>query len=180
MLDQIFLKVIDMSWGAGIVIMIVCIARNLLKRFPKYISYMLWSVVLFRLLCPVVLESKISPVPNINLVSYEYTSETSDNAIKNPSEYTVPYTDVVEINKAENEQLPSTPTHIDETPIKGNVSWQELFISIGKYVWLSGIGLMLLYSVISISLRIDISYLAPIIEHLKQCKFLSNPFSAKI
>lgn len=177
MLEHIFMKVMDMSWGAGIVIVIVCIARILLSRFPKYISYMLWSVVLFRLLCPVVLESKISPVPNINLVSYEYTSETNDNAIKNPSEYTVPYTDEVEINNAENEQLPSTPTYIDETPIKGNASWQELFISIGKYVWLSGIGLMLLYSVISmVKVRKKVLISIPMKENIYMSDEPISPF----
>ena len=177
MLEHIFLKVMDMSWGASIVILIVCTVRILLKRFPKYISYMLWSVVLFRLLCPVVLESKISPVPNSNLVSYEYSSETGDNAIKSPSEDTVSYTDVVEINKAENEQLPSTPTHIDETPIKGNVSWQKLLLSIGKYVWLSGIGLMLLYSVISmVKVRKKILTSIPIKENIYVSDEAISPF----
>lgn len=177
MLEHIFLKVMDMSWGASIVIMIVCTVRILLRRFPKYISYMLWSVVLFRLLCPVVLESKISPVPNSNLVSYEYSSETGDNAIKSPSEDTVSYTDVVEINKAENEQLPSTPTHIDETPIKGNVSWQKLLLSIGKYVWLSGIGLMLLYSVISmVKVRKKILTSIPIKENIYVSDEAISPF----
>ena len=75
MLELIFLKVINMSWGAGIVILIVCLARFLLKRFPKYISYMLWSVVLFRLFCPMILEVDISQVRNIEPILYEYTVE---------------------------------------------------------------------------------------------------------
>lgn len=177
MLEHIFLKVMDMSWGASIVILIVCTVRILLKRFPKYISYMLWSVVLFRLLCPVVLESKISPVPNINLVSYEYSSETSDNAIKSPSEDTVPYTDVVEINKAENEQLPSTPTLIGETPIKSNVSRQELFLFIGKYIWLSGMGAMLLYSIISmVKVRKKVLLSIPMKENIYISDEAISPF----
>lgn len=66
MLEQIFLKVIDMSREAGIVIAVVLLVRMFLKKFPKLLSYLLWSVVLFRLLCPVTLESKISLVPNLN------------------------------------------------------------------------------------------------------------------
>lgn len=64
MLEQVFLKVMDMSWSASMIIAAIFIIRILLKRFPKFISYMLWSVVLFRLLCPVTFELKISPVPN--------------------------------------------------------------------------------------------------------------------
>ena len=52
MLEQTFLQVIDMSFTAAIIIGIVLIARIFLKRFPKYIYYVLWGVVLFRLLCP--------------------------------------------------------------------------------------------------------------------------------
>ncbi len=58
---------------ASSIIAAVFVARILSKRFPKYLSYMLWSVVLFRLLCPVTLESEISPVPNLRPVFYEYT-----------------------------------------------------------------------------------------------------------
>lgn len=65
MLERVFQQVISMSRAAGIMIVIVCIARILLKRFPKYISYLLWSVVLFRLFCPVTWESKISPIPSL-------------------------------------------------------------------------------------------------------------------
>nr|WP_304711246.1 hypothetical protein [uncultured Acetatifactor sp.] len=49
MLEQIFLKVLDMSRAASMIIVVVFFVRILLKRFHKYISYLLWSVVLFRL-----------------------------------------------------------------------------------------------------------------------------------
>ena len=75
MLEQIFLKVLDMSRTASMIIVIVSLARILLKRFPKSISYVLWSVVLFRLLCPFTLEFRISLVPSLKPVFYEYTSE---------------------------------------------------------------------------------------------------------
>ena len=75
MLEQIFLKVLDMSRTAGMIIVVVCIARIFLRRFPKCISYMLWSVVLFRLLCPATLELGISLVPSLESVLYEYAAE---------------------------------------------------------------------------------------------------------
>ena len=45
---------------------VVLLARLCLKRAPKIYSYLLWSVVLFRLLCPVSFSSDVSvlePVP---------------------------------------------------------------------------------------------------------------------
>lgn len=63
MLDQIFMSVIDMSKTASIVILFVLAARVFLKKFPKSISYFLWIVVLFRLLCPFTFESIISFIP---------------------------------------------------------------------------------------------------------------------
>ena len=53
MLDTIFLQIFDMTKVASLVILIVLLVRLCLKRAPKVISYALWAVVLFRLLCGV-------------------------------------------------------------------------------------------------------------------------------
>lgn len=60
MLDSVFLKILNMSFTAGIVILVVLLARFLLRRAPKIFSYLLWSVVLFRLLCPVSFSTQLS------------------------------------------------------------------------------------------------------------------------
>ena len=52
MLQELFIKVIAMSLTAVPIILVVMLARMVLKAAPKMISYALWSVVLFRLLCP--------------------------------------------------------------------------------------------------------------------------------
>ena len=57
---MLFLKILNMSITAGYVILAVLIIRLLLKRFPKKYSYFLWSVVLFRLVCPVSFSSIFS------------------------------------------------------------------------------------------------------------------------
>ena len=50
MLDTIFLQIFDMTKVASLVILIVLLVRLCLKRAPKVIAYVLWAVVLFRLL----------------------------------------------------------------------------------------------------------------------------------
>ena len=53
-------QIINMSLTAGAVILVVLLARVLLRRAPRWCSYALWSVVLFRLLCPVSISSGLS------------------------------------------------------------------------------------------------------------------------
>ena len=57
---EVFLKILNMSITATYVLIAVLILRLLLKRAPKRISYMLWSVLLFRLVCPVSISSAFS------------------------------------------------------------------------------------------------------------------------
>ena len=60
---SLFAAVLQMSLTGSIVILLVCLARLLLKRAPKWISYALWAVVLLRLVCPVAVASTFSLIP---------------------------------------------------------------------------------------------------------------------
>ena len=65
-MTAIFERVLNMSLTGSIVIAVVLLARLLLRRAPKVYSYMLWAVVLFRLLCPISLSAGLSvlkPLP---------------------------------------------------------------------------------------------------------------------
>ena len=52
-LEGAFRTVLEMSAVAAVAAAVVILVRLLLKKAPKVISYGLWFVVLFRLLCPV-------------------------------------------------------------------------------------------------------------------------------
>ena len=60
MLRQLFICVLNMSVTGSLMILTVLIVRLFLVRAPKIFSYMLWLVVLFRLLCPISFESGFS------------------------------------------------------------------------------------------------------------------------
>ncbi|MBQ2829576.1 MAG: hypothetical protein IJF15_00930, partial [Oscillospiraceae bacterium] len=60
MLDAVFMQVIDMTKAGSVVILCVLLARLFLRKAPKLFSYVLWAAVLFRLLCPVSIESNVS------------------------------------------------------------------------------------------------------------------------
>lgn len=78
-LHTIFSVVLHMSLTGSIAILVILLARLMLKRAPKIFSYALWAVVLFRLLCPVSLTSRFSlmglvPVPASEAGGMEYVS----------------------------------------------------------------------------------------------------------
>ena len=62
-MSELFLTVLNMSLTASYVILFVMLVRLLLKKAPKVISYVLWSVVAFRLIIPFSFESMFSLMP---------------------------------------------------------------------------------------------------------------------
>ena len=68
---EFFSKILNMSMTGSVVIVAVLLIRLLLKRSPKIYSYVLWSVVLFRLLCPI---SFSGPVSLLNWLEPEVTT----------------------------------------------------------------------------------------------------------
>jgi beta-lactamase regulating signal transducer with metallopeptidase domain len=52
LLYELIFKILNMSITATFMTLAVILLRLLLRKAPKWISYALWSVVLFRLICP--------------------------------------------------------------------------------------------------------------------------------
>jgi len=77
MLEGIFLIVLNMSIIGSLAIIVILVARLLLRKAPKVFSYCLWAVVLFRLLVPFSFSSAISLIPisadpiSVNLVQMQ-------------------------------------------------------------------------------------------------------------
>lgn len=62
-MDQIFLKVINMSITASYVILFLILIRLFIRKLPKIYSYSLWIIVLIRLLVPFSFSSLFSMIP---------------------------------------------------------------------------------------------------------------------
>lgn len=114
-MSELFGSVLEMSLWASIAAVIVIIARLCLKRVPKIFSFILWSVVFFRLLCPFgisipiniqVAESRViedSENPMIQTfteqgIEYE---EVSDEPITEAYQYTPLDTPVEQLEKSD-------------------------------------------------------------------------------
>lgn len=66
MLQEVFIRILNMSLTGAVVIAAVLLLRMVLRRAPKSISYGLWAVVLFRLLCPVSFSLPVSLLGMVN------------------------------------------------------------------------------------------------------------------
>jgi hypothetical protein len=60
-------RIFDVVWKLSLVggycVLLVLLARLLLKKAPKWCSYLLWGVVFVRLCCPVLPRTGISLIP---------------------------------------------------------------------------------------------------------------------
>ena len=61
--DSLFPVILDRSLAATVVILAVLLLRWILKKYPRRQTILLWAVVLFRLLCPILPESDLSLIP---------------------------------------------------------------------------------------------------------------------
>ena len=51
-MNELFLKIINMSISASWLILAVLMLRLVLKKGPKWVSVLLWGIVAVRLICP--------------------------------------------------------------------------------------------------------------------------------
>ena len=63
-MNELFLKIINMSISASWLILAVLILRLVLKKAPKWVNVLLWGIVAIRLICPFSFESALSLIPS--------------------------------------------------------------------------------------------------------------------
>lgn len=153
-MHRLFPIVCNMSLTASVVILAVLAVRLLLRRAPKVFSYALWAVVLFRLLCPVSVTSAVSLLGALGAPAQERSAVTSvveyvpADIVRNMAPAVTPLPQ--EPFPAEpGENIVSTapsvtqPAAAPASPLSGPVAVLTL-------TWLTGMALLLLYSVISL------------------------------
>ena len=139
-------KLFNMSLTASVAIVFVILLRLLLKKAPKVISYALWGVVLFRLLCPVSIGSSFSVYNLFDAPAQESGTITSvieyvpSNIVH--TEYPSVARPVPGISDAINEALPQGREQLVADPL-------EAPMSIATYVWMIGVLVMVIYSIVS-------------------------------
>lgn len=144
-MNRIFLTVLNMSLTAGYCILAVILLRFFLKKQPKIFSYLLWSVVLFRLLCPFSFSSSYSLLQvNTDIFSSDIMHVWNMGDIGETVQDT---TIATAIQEAENEV--DMPAHSDKDTENTVEIWRKA-IAVGAWIWLVGMFALVLYSIGSI------------------------------
>lgn len=167
-------KLLNMSLTASVAIVLVILLRLLLKKAPKVISYALWGVVLFRLLCPVSIGSSFSLYNLFDAPTEESGTVTSvieyvpSNIVH--TEYPSVALPVPGISDAINEVLPQGQEQLVADPL-------EAPMSIATYVWMIGVLGMVIYSIVSyVRLRSKLSVVVPLRDNIFIADDIKSPF----
>lgn len=135
MTQDIFIKLLNMSYQGGIVICFILLARYILHiiKAPKKYAYYLWLIAFVRLLCPFSFESVLSILPRETepikqAIVYEQIPEI--------------HTGSTVVNQTVNNVLPKADSVASVNPM-------QIIMAIGQVIWLIGIIILLVYSLLS-------------------------------
>ena len=146
-MDMLFLKILNMSITASYVILALLFIRLLLKRAPKKYSYLLWSVVLFRLICPVSYSSVFSifQTKPFNMTAAQGGGEAAlsyvpvDIGYMETPRVTV---GIPTMNSIINESLPAATPYASVNPL-------QIWILLFTILWCTGMAALLVYGIIT-------------------------------
>ena len=167
-MERLFLTVLRMGMTTSYLILAVITARFLLKKAPKNMICLLWTVVGLRLLCPFHIETSFSLLPE---QTHSFASQVYDNA---------PVTQ--ETTKSEKSFLPDTALQPAPTPntVAPNASTASIARTAAAWIWFAGCITMLIYLTFSWHrIRRHILEAVPAISdniRYYQCDRISSPF----
>lgn len=165
---NLFSVILNMSMTGSIVILLVMLARLILKRSPKIFSYALWAVVLFRLLCPVAFNAPVSVLNALEPKVQEASESTS-----------VIYFIPAEVNQ--NPDFTFVPADnqsgTEPAPAEESAHTRLDLMTVASYVWLAGTGIMIAYSVIQyVRLRLKLIGAMAYRGNVYRADYIDTPF----
>jgi len=147
----IFITVVNMSITASYVAIGVILVRLLLKKAPKIFSYVLWTPVLFRLICPFSFDSTFSLFNLINLYVKQGTG-VSELFMQTP----VIHSGIGSIDGTANISLTSAipavspnPVQIWTAVISPSPNPKQIWLTAFSLIWIFGVITLLIYSIVS-------------------------------
>ena len=134
-MNELFLKIINMSISASWLVLAVLILRFVLKKAPKWINVLLWGIVAIRLICPFSFESTLSLIPSAETIPLNIGMDTTPTINSGISA----------INNAVNPIISQS-----NTPMAGSsVNLLQITLGIYEYLWIFGMIALALYTAIS-------------------------------
>ena len=136
-MEGIFVKLLNMSISASVLILIAVLLRGVLRRSPKWIHCLLWGLVAVRLVCPLSFESSFSLAPRADFVETKLGVQREDGRYMNSA---------TDAGKALNDDLDNAQNK--NLANKGNADRQGDWKKI-SWTWFTGVVLLLGYAAIS-------------------------------
>lgn len=153
-MEIIFTKVFNMSVAASMLILAVILLRLILKSSPKWIRCVLWLLVALRLVIPFSFESPLSLIPNAQAMNSTTQSSTSY---------------VSSLVRTDSFQAMKNAVSSSEN--------QADIITILSYIWIVGVGAMLIYMLFSyLNLHFKVRESIVIKDNILVCDRISSPF----
>ena len=166
-MEAVFLKLLNMSITGCVMILAVIGARLLLKKAPRWSICLLWGLVAVRLICPFTVKSNLSLIRNSEPITQEIISEQLPTAPTVTEQVQYEILDIV----PEKQEIPEQTVQI--VPEKQAPS----VLKIAGYVWLSGMALMLGYSLISyLQLKHRVRTATRLEKNIRQSEYVTSPF----
>ena len=162
-MNELFLKIINMSISASWLVLVVLILRFVLKKAPKWINVLLWGIVAIRLICPFSFESTLSLIPSAETIPLNIGMDTTPTINSGISA----------INNAVNPIISQS-----NTPMAGaSVNLMQITIGIYEYIWIFGMIALALYTAISYwRLRRKVDTAVRYKDNIFQSENVSFPF----
>ena len=160
----VFLKLLNLSISASWLVLAVLVLRLVSKRSPKWMNVLLWGIVALRLVLPFSVESALSLIPSAETVSPAVVQFDPAPTITSG------------VSIIDNAVNPSLSEHFAAVPTM-SVNPLYVWTEIAGWVWLIGLGAMLLYALVSyLRLRRRVSVSLPVQDHIYLCDAISSPF----
>ena len=160
----VFLKLLNLSISASWLVLAVLVLRLVSKRSPKWMNVLLWGIVALRLVLPFSIESALSLIPSAETVSPAVVQFDPAPTITSG------------VSIIDNAVNPSLSEHFAAVPTM-SVNPLYVWTEIAGWVWLIGLGAMLLYALVSyLRLRRRVSVSLPVQDHIYLCDAISSPF----
>lgn len=160
----VFLKLLNLSISASWLVLVVLVLRLVSKRSPKWMNVLLWGIVALRLVLPFSVESALSLIPSAETVSPAVVQFDPAPTITSG------------VNIIDNAVNPSLSEHFAAAPTM-SVNPLYVWMEIAGWVWLIGLGAMLLYALVSyLRLRRRVSVSLCVRENIYLCDAISSPF----
>ena len=162
-MDDVFLKLVNLSISASWLILAVLVLRVVLKKAPKWVMPLLWGVVALRLVCLFSIESALSLIPSAETIPSEIVTETRE-----PVLYEQATLDI-----ATNPTLPSAT----EVPVGVSRQQAQVDFNIYSVLWLAGMAALLVHALVSAGkLKRKLATAILLRDNIYESEFVDSPF----